>query len=218
MRVFIVAGSPAPSRPWGINPGPSDFVIAADLGAHHALAWGWPVGLLVGDLDSLMAKEVRTLEATGTPTLRAPAAKDETDTELALAHAVALGPEEIILCAATGGRTDHLLANVLLLARPALAAAGLRLVDGGETIRLLRSSDMVGRLTVGGAAGDLLSLLPLGSDAVGVSTQGLLYPLDAETLYLGQARGVSNVLTGPHCEVSLQEGQLLVIHNRMEVR
>ncbi|MGE5603860.1 MAG: thiamine diphosphokinase [Nitrososphaerales archaeon] len=218
MMVFFFAGSPLARRPWDLTPRPRDYVIAADMGAHHALAWGWRIDLLVGDLDSLPANEASRIEVAGTQTLRALAAKDETDTELALARAVSLEPEQIIVCAATGGRTDHLLANVLLLARPALAERNLRLVDGGETLRLLRAEGQEAQLGIEGAPGDLLSLLPLVGDAVGVSTDGLAYPLHAETLYLGQARGISNVLTGTRCEVSLQRGQLLVIHNRMELR
>ena len=103
---------------------------------------------------------------------------------------------EIIICAALGGRSDHMLANVLLLARPELADLAVTLVDGRESIRLLRSGGSApAHLEVQGAPGDLLSLLPLGCDAVGVTTEGLQYPLHDETLFLGQARGVSNVFT-----------------------
>ena len=216
MRVFVVAGSPDACRPRDLDPQPGDQVVAADLGAHHALDWGWPIDLLVGDLDSLPSDEAKRIESVGTRTLRVPTAKDETDTELALDHALALAPEEIILCAASGGRTDHLLANVLLLARPALASADIRLVDGGETLRLLQAEDQEARLDIEGEAGDLVSLLPFGADALGVSTQGLLYPLFAETLYEGQARGMSNVLTGPRGQITLQRGRLIVIHNRID--
>ena len=218
MRVFIVAGSPAARRPWGVEPAPGDYVIAADLGAQHARAWGWPIDLLVGDLDSLPAHAANQVADDGAHILRAAPAKDETDTELALAHALTLGPDELIVCAATGGRTDHLLANVFLLARPGLRSANVLLVDGGETVRLVQADGGPVRLTVTGAAGDLLTLLAFGQDAAGVVTQGLLYPLRAETLHLGEARGVSNVLTGPRCEIGLEQGRLLVIHNRMESR
>ena len=216
MQVFVVAGSPEARRPRDLAPQPGDYVIAADLGARHALCWGWSIDLLVGDLDSLSPDEARQIERSGTPTLRAAAAKDETDTELALQHALALAPEKIIICAATAGRTDHLLANVLLLARPRLASADIRLVNDGETLCLLQAEGQEALLDVEGGTGDLLSLLPLGGDAVGVSTQGLLYPLDAETLYEGHARGMSNVLTGPRAQIGLRRGRLLVIHNRKE--
>lgn len=208
MTHFLIAGSPAGRPPRGFAPLPGDRVIAADLGARHAQAWGWPVHLLVGDLDSLTADEAAVLRAAGTPVVTAPAAKDDTDLELALAHALAEGARQIVLCAALGGRTDHLLANVLLLARPDLAGLDVVIADGRETVRLLRGP---GGLTLRGAAGDLLTLLPLGGDAAGVTTRGLAYPLQDETLYLGRGRGVSNVFVAEAAEISLRQGALLVV-------
>jgi len=68
------------------------------------------------------------------------------------------------------------------------------LAYGPETIRLLAAPGPDGapaHLALSGAAGDLLTLLPLGADAEGVSTDGMYYPLAGETLYEGRARGVS---------------------------
>ncbi len=213
MRIFLIGGSPEARRPTRLAPAPGDRVIAADHGAAHARAWGWPLNLLVGDLDSLAAEEAAAVIANGTPVITAPAAKDETDTELALTQALAQGAREIVLCAALGGRTDHMLANVLLLARPELAGLCVTLVDGPESIRLLRGDGSSGsHLELLGAPGDLLSLLPLGQDAGGVTTEGLQYPLHDESLLLGQARGMSNVFTGSRAVITLRCGALLVIH------
>ena len=121
--------------------------------------------------------------------------------------------DEIVICAALGGRSDHLLANVLLLARPDLADRRVTLVDGRESIRLLHGGGSPpAHLVLPGAPGDLLSLLPLGGDALGVTTEGLQYPLHDETLFLGQARGVSNVFTVARAGITLHRGLLLVIH------
>ena len=218
MRVFVVAGSPAARQPEGLAPGAGDRVIAADLGAQHALCWGWRVDLLVGDLDSLPPDTARALEEAGTEILRVPAAKDQTDTELAIARALELGADRLIICGATGGRTDHLLANVLLLAHGALASIDACLVDGRETVRLLRAKGERAHVEIEGTPDDLISLLPLGADATGVTTGGLLYPLKDETLHLGEARGVSNVFTGSRAQVSLRRGRLLIIHNRTETK
>jgi thiamine pyrophosphokinase len=214
MRVFVIGGSPGEQPPRGMAPGPHDSVIAADYGAHTARVWGWPVHLLVGDLDSLPPHETETLRAQGIPVITAPQAKDETDLELALAHALDEGAREIVICAALGGRTDHLLANVLLLAHPALTGVQAMIADGPVTIRLMRaeSEGATSYLELEGATDDLLSLLPVGGDAAGVSTRGLAYPLRDETLYLGHARGVSNVFESATAGVWLREGLLLVIH------
>jgi thiamine pyrophosphokinase len=213
LRIFLIGGSPEVQPPARLTPTMDDLVIAADRGAAHARAWGWPLHLLVGDLDSLGAEEEALVAAGGVPIITAPAAKDETDLELALTHARARGASEIIICAALGGRTDHLLANVLLLARPELADLAVTLVDGRESIRLLRNDGSApAHLELLGAPGDLLSLLPLGYDAVGVTTKGLQYPLHDETLFLGQARGVSNLFTSARADITLRRGLLLVIH------
>jgi thiamine pyrophosphokinase len=221
VRTFIVAGGPGGEPPWGLAPQPGDTVIAADLGARHARSWGWLVHLLIGDLDSLDATEVERLRDAGVAVVTAPAAKDETDLELALSRALAADPQSIVIAAALGGRIDHLLANVFLLARPDLRGRDVRISDGPETVRLLWGASGEGQaaaptaLEVCGAPGDLLSLLPLGGDAEGVSTEGLLYPLADETLHAGRGRGVSNVLLGPVARVMLRKGMLLVTHTQL---
>lgn len=216
MRAFVVAGSPAARRPARIAPQAGDLIVAADLGAQHARAWGWPVDLLVGDLDSLPAGLADRLRAEGVETVRVPRAKDQTDTELALSAALARSPQQVLICGALGGRSDHLLANVLLLAHPSLAGVDVSLVDGPETVQLATADGAATTITVWGRNGDLISLLPFGSDVEGVETRGLLYPLRSETLYLGAARGVSNVMQGERADVSLTRGRLLVVHNRIE--
>ena len=84
MRIFLIGGSPEAQQPARLTPAPGELVIAADHGAAHARAWGWPLHLLVGDLDSLSADEAALVTAGGVPVITAPAAKDETDLELAL--------------------------------------------------------------------------------------------------------------------------------------
>jgi len=209
MRTFLVSGSPEGRPPNGLQPGPLDRVIAADRGAEHARAWGWPVHLIVGDLDSLPRTALDAAIGQGIPAITAPIAKNETDLELALAHALTEGARSIVICAALGGRTDHLLANVLLLARPELVGTDVLIADGPETVRLLRGMT---DLELMGQPGDLLSLLPVGGDAEGVTTRGLFYPLRDETLFLGQARGISNVFVETRPRISLRRGLLLVIH------
>jgi thiamine pyrophosphokinase len=214
--VFLVGGSPTARRPHHLQPRDGDFVIAADLGAEHARAWGWPLDLLVGDLDSLSQAVLAAETDAGTRIVRVPEAKDLTDVELALQYGLAEEPDAIVICAVLGGRTDHLLANVFLLARPELADCDVYLADGNETLRLLSAvagqEGGAAQLKITGRAGDLLTLLPLGTDAVGVTTHALRYPLHDETLHQGEARGTSNVFEAEQAVVSLRSGWLLVVH------
>lgn len=214
-RTFLVAGSPVAERPVGLVPASGDRVIAVDRGGCHALQWGWPVHLLVGDLDSLPEADKKALISAGTPVSVAPRVKDETDLELALVHALADGARAIVICAAFGGRVDHMLGNIFLLAKPEISQVDVSIVDGPHTIRLLRGAGThraeASELVLHGAPGDLLSLLAFGGDAVGITTRGLDYPLDDETLFLGQARGISNVFQTEVARVRLREGMLLTV-------
>ncbi len=185
----------------------ADLIIAADSGAETALHYGHVPAIVVGDFDSLNM-DTAELEANGSTLIRAAVEKDETDTELAIQVALEHGATEITLLGAIGGaRFDHTMANILLLA--GIETVPMRIVDGPMMCWLLRGP---GSTTIAGQNGDLLSLFPLLSDATGIHTRNLYYPLHGETLRFGRPRGVSNVLTSEQVEVSLESGMLLVIH------
>ncbi|MGQ9584292.1 MAG: thiamine diphosphokinase [Anaerolineae bacterium] len=193
--------------------GQADLLVAADGGSRHALALGLRPNLVVGDLDSLTIAEQRELAQAGATFVRYPEAKDETDLELALVQAVDCGAREIVVLAALGGRTDQTLANLLLLALPQLQGVRCGIVEGPETILLVRNwVRMVGQ------PGDLLSLIPLGGDCHNIWTEGLVYPLAGETLWLSRARGISNVLDASQVTIRVGEGMLLAVHRAQEVR
>jgi thiamine pyrophosphokinase len=91
-----------------------------------------------------------------------------------------------------------------------------RLLDPRSRISLLTAPDALGREVTGtfqGRAGDVISLLPMGANVVGLTTRGLAYPLFEETLALGPARGLSNVRTEATATVSVRDGRLLVIES-----
>jgi len=100
------------------------------------------------------------------------------------------------------------LANVALLAHPALRGPSIQLWNGSETAFLLVPPGGA----VPGEVGDRIGLLPLGGEARGVTTHDLGFPLDSETLSVGPARGVSNRVAGANPRVDLASGALLVVH------
>src|SRR5688572_13072696 len=100
----------------------ADTVIAADGGAGALDRIGRRPDLLVGDIDSVDPALVEWLASGGMPIERHPADKEASDTELAVTAALDAGASEIVILGAVGGdRLDHELANLLLLADPALA-------------------------------------------------------------------------------------------------
>src|SRR3954447_10749952 len=183
------------------------IVIAADGGARHAATLGLTIDRWVGDGDSLDDVTRAELVASDIPMTVVPAAKDESDTELAVLSAIEARPSSVVIVGALGGpRVDHALANLGLLTL--LLAVGLpsTIVTARARIRMV-----AGSAVLDGGVGDLVTLLPVGGDVVGVTTDGLAYPLADETLLDGRARGLSNIRVSPEAQIRFRAGRLLVI-------
>lgn len=187
----------------------ASMLICADGGAHHVLRWGLRPHAVIGDMDSLDEEALHRLEAAGAVLLRYPSRKDETDLELALDYAVRQGADEIFILGALGGRWDHTVANILLLTWSRLEGREVQIIAGQERLFLVRR-----QVTLHGAAGDIVSLLPLSPVVEGIVTSGLEYPLRGEPLYMGPSRGVSNVMLGPEASITIESGWLLVVHRQ----
>jgi thiamine pyrophosphokinase len=184
------------------------FVVAADGGSRYAVALGLTITAVLGDLDSIDVLTRSILEKSGVPLFAYPVDKDEIDLELAMHYAVDHGATEIVVLGAIGGRVDMTMANMQLMLLPALADLNVEFWDGPQTARVLKSPGG----EISGQVGDTVSLLPLGSDAYGITTHDLKYPLVDETLTMGIARGVSNVMEKARVRVDLREGVLLAVH------
>jgi len=210
MKVVVVAGGQPDPRDADLL-ADADLLIAADAGACWLDELGRTPDVLVGDLDSIGETLLARLVAAGVEVDHHAAEKDESDAELALARAVAAGAGEIVILGALAGeRLDHELANLLLIADSAWRSSGrdLRIVSGATTVRALHSAD---RLGLEGKPGDIVTLLPVGGDAQGVTTDGLAYPLSDEELRFGRSRGLSNVVQRAGASVWLTSGTLLVL-------
>lgn len=184
-------------------------VVAADSGLHQAELLGLRVDYVVGDLDSADPAAVERARAAGAIVERHPVDKDATDLELAFDLARDRGALRITVVGGAGGRLDHFLANVALLASPRFADLEIDARLGDAYVVVVQGGRLPRVMT--GAAGSLVTLLPMGGDASGITTIGLQYPLRGATLRPGTSRGVSNVLVGEQASVALDQGTLLVI-------
>jgi thiamine pyrophosphokinase len=160
----------------------------------------------VGDFDSVSPSGLARVEAAGAVVERHPAAKDQTDLDLALRVAVGLGAGRIVVVGGGGGRLDHLLANALLLTAERFAAATIEARFGRDRLHVVRRD-----VTLAGRPGDLVTLLAIGRPATGVTTAGLRYPLDDATLDPASSLGVSNELVGDTATVTVGAGVLLAV-------
>jgi len=196
--------------------GPPQLVVAADGGALKAQALGHPARVVVGDADSLAPAQIEKLRASGAKVVIHPAAKDESDAELALNEVLARGATRVVIVGAFGGeRLEHTLANILLLASERLKGRDICLADGASTLRVMHDNDS---LEIAGEPRDYVSLLPLSKHVSGVTTDGLRYALTNELLEQGPSRGLSNELNSTSATIHIDHGRLAVIHtHRSEV-
>ena len=204
--VVVVAGGEAPDAASAQAVPANTPVVAADGGLEHALALGLTVTVAVGDFDSASAEAVAAVERAGARIERHPRAKDATDLELALDAALGLVPERILVLASVGERLDHLLAALLLLAAPRFAGVEIDARIGRSLTHVVR-----GERALQGTPGELLSLVPVHGAAAGVRTEGLVYPLEDETLEAGSTRGISNELAATTARVTVESGTLLAV-------
>jgi thiamine pyrophosphokinase len=202
--VIVLAGGL--DRPAPVPLPAGAVVIAADSGAEQALGLGLRVDVVVGDLDSISAETLAAVEQAGGRVERHPAAKDATDLELALAAALALEPERILVLGGVVGRLDHLFGELLLLAADVYAGVEIDAQFGAATVHVVR-----GERVLTGEPGELISLFAVHGSATGVVTNGLVYPLCGDTLAAGSSRGLSNVFAVSAVRVSVERGVLLVV-------
>lgn len=203
--IVVTGGDPVALAHLGAVP-EAAVVIAADSGIDAAHALGLRVDIAVGDFDSVSPDALQRVIDDGATVRRHPEAKDATDLELALDAALALRPARVLVVGGHGGRLDHFLANALLLAATAYEGVELVAQMGPARVTVVRTS---AQLT--GAAGDLVTLLAVNGPAVGVTTDGLIYPLRDEDLPPGGTRGVSNELVADRAAVRLRGGVLIAV-------
>ena len=179
-----------------------DFIVCADSGYDNAKYLGIVPDLVIGDMDSIVSAV-----PSGTEIVTAPVQKDETDSMLCVNILAERGFDNILLFGALGGRPDHSFANITLLLYAAKKGIHLEIVHELSHMFIIDS-----KTEISGNKGDTFSLFALGGDAHGITAKGLFYPLDNETLYADNPRGVSNELLENKASVSVGNGYLLAIH------
>ena len=185
-----------------------DLLIAADGGTRYCADLGLTPHVIIGDADSNGSD--RWKNNTSIERIRYPINKDKSDAALAVDYALDLGCRQAILVAATGGRLDHTLANVALLAsHPGQVA----LFDGTSTLVAVDKSE---KCKLRGRVGTRVSLIPYGSGSPRVRTNGLKYALQDKCLK-SATEGLSNELSQTETCICVSNGILLVFIENQDV-
>lgn len=186
-----------------------DYIIGSDGGANHAYKMNIVPDYIIGDLDSINNNIIDYYKNKNVKFEKFPTKKDETDTELCIELSKKLQAKEIHLIGALGGRIDHTIANINLLYYIRKRGIKPKIISDKEEIYIA----MCEEVNVYGEVGNTISIIPIKSDAKGISLKNLEYPLDNYNMEFSSPLGISNVMIDTYCSVKVNEGTLIIIKN-----
>ncbi len=141
--VNLLVGGPTANYPADLTTIPGPWV-GADRGALRLVKRGIQPVMVVGDFDSIDAAELQTVKDALVGAVVVKPDQDHTDTQLAIKSIFEqLQPDEVHLYGATGGRLDHLLANMWLVLDPVFRqwAPQIKLIDKQNSVQFFLPGD-----------------------------------------------------------------------------
>jgi len=182
----------------------ADYLICADGGANYARELNLIPDIIIGDMDSITAETrvfFKTIKFESYPSK-----KDETDTELAITHAIKMGADKVIILGGLGSRMDHSLGNIYLLKRFIDVGIEAEMVNEKNRIR------MIGKTTTFYfSTGTIVSILPIGGVVEGLTITGFEYPINEGQMTIDKPYGISNVTNDNTQCIAFKEGLLLIV-------
>jgi thiamine pyrophosphokinase len=188
------------------------WLIGVDRGVEFLYRNQIRPSYIVGDFDSLPEEIVTYYKDRGDVPIREfNPVKDASDTEIALRLAVTLGCERVIILGATGGRIDHLWANVQTLVIPFRAGVEAEILDPLNRIRLIGGETHLRRED---SYGNYFSVFPLGETIYNFSIRGAKYPLHNHTLTPYDSLCVSNEIVEEEAVIDFPKGVVILMETR----
>lgn len=178
------------------------YVICADTGYGHAMNAGIVPDLIIGDFDSYRGKLPSDI-----PVITLPSEKDDTDTGLCISYAIEHGFDDITIYGGLGGRLDHTLANLQLIAASAQKGISIRLIDISNEVYAVSC----GSIELSRREACYISVFSASDRAQGVSLSGVKYTACDISLTNTFPLGVSNEFTDDTATISVADGTLLII-------
>jgi thiamine pyrophosphokinase len=180
----------------------ADPLLAADGGANHLARLGLKPTAVVGDLDSVSPETRAWL---GEECMVDRPDQDRTDLDKALEYAFdELGIRNLTVLAALGGRTDHDLGNLGLLARLAM---GERLIFEAADQTVLAVDYEISLAAIPGESWSFWTFDP----TVRVAVEGVRWPLENATIDAGNRPSISNEAIDDHIRVRSTGGSVVVM-------
>lgn len=181
-----------------------DLVIAADGGYKYLLSSNINPDTVIGDFDSLgEIPEGRNI-------IKLNPVKDITDMNAAVDIGIEKEYSEFVIYGALGGRFDHSLANIQLIANLSKMGNKAELIDGKTVITAVTD----GKITFDSSYKGYISVFSHSDVCENVSISGLKYTLENATLKNSFPLGVSNEFIGIDSEIIISKGTAIVIFTR----
>ncbi len=186
------------------RPAAGDMVIAVDGGFQILKENGINADMVIGDFDSLhFVPQHSNVIVLNTE-------KDDTDMWAAVKEGMGAGYEVFHIYCGTGGRIEHTLANIQLVAR----------LSQDEKQGFLYGSDYIitavtnRAITFSKDLSGYVSVFSHSEKAQGVYLKGLKYELHNAELSNTYPLGVSNEFIGRESRISVENGTLLIVYPR----
>lgn len=189
-------------------------IIAVDAGLRHLDKAGFTPDILVGDFDSvqtdILKKYTKHRDA---QIYRYSPVKDASDLELAVQICHGKRFRRLYMLACSGGRLDHMLANIFLLCKWVSRGMELILLDQYNKIYAVEKSLRIYKKE---QYGNYISFFPMGGRNPEFSIYGVKYPVKSlkADKYDQPSLTISNEIEGEFAEIELSGGMLLVIESK----
>ena len=176
---------------------PEAYIIAVDKGLEYLYNHKIEPQYIVGDFDSIDPKVIDYYrKETNIPIREYNPVKDATDTEIALRLGITLGSKEMILLGATGGRIDHLWANVQTLSVACDAGVNACILDEKNKIWVTNKSCV------------------LKGEIYDFSLEGTKWPLNHHDLMPCDSLTVSNQFVDDEVKISFVNGRIVIMETK----
>lgn len=215
MIICILAGGPHECLPdLEVYKEKDPLWVGVDRGVFTLLENGVAPTAAFGDFDSVTKTELNAIQEAMKELHLYPPEKNETDLEIAFNWAVAQAPDQLYILGATGGRLDHLLANIQLLKREEilnkLAFIEIFIVDKTNILTVKKPGNYEIKAMEGKK---YVSFVPATEEVKGITLTGFKYPLENRHIKMGSTLCISNELISDYGTFSFSDGILMVIRS-----
>ena len=177
-----------------------DYIIATDAGYEYVQVQGRTPNIVIGDFDS--SKIPEDLDV-----LKLQVEKDDTDGQAAIEYAFKQGFKEITLYGVCGGRLDHELCNLSLLAKA--HSLGIKIKAKQPNLEIFYAE--AGEVSFDINKGATFSIIAFGDKLTITDGKGCKYPIGNLTITkYDLGRSISNIALDTKVSFKVLEGSCFI--------